>query len=101
VSNAVKYSPHGGKITVEVEDLSADEIGVSVTDEGVGIPPEQKDKLFQKFSRLDRGESREIKGTGLGLWICREVVEAHGGKIWVEAGAEKGSIFRFTLKKAQ
>jgi signal transduction histidine kinase len=99
ISNAVKYSPKGGTVTVAVEDYSSDELLVSVTDEGIGIPPEQVSKLFQKFSRVDTGEAREIKGTGLGLWICREIVNAHGGKIWVESEFGKGSTFKFTLKK--
>ena len=101
VSNAVKYSPQGGKIRVIVEDLSTEEMIVSISDEGIGIPAEHKDKLFQKFSRLERGAIKEIKGTGLGLWICREIIDAHGGKIWVESELGKGSTFRFTLKKAQ
>jgi len=101
LSNAVKYSPHGGRVMVSVEDVSPDEVRISVSDEGIGIPSEHKDRLFQKFSRLDNGATKEIKGTGLGLWICHEIVEAHGGKIWVESEAGKGSTFRFTLKKAQ
>ena len=101
VSNAVKYSPHGGKVMVHVQDYSPDEILLSVSDEGIGIPAEQKDKLFQKFSRINTGEAKEIKGSGLGLWICKEVVEAHGGKIWIESEIGKGSTVKFTLKKAQ
>lgn len=101
MSNAVKYSPRGGKVTVNVVDQTPDEIMVSVTDEGIGIPDDQAGRLFQKFSRVDVGEARDIKGSGLGLWICREIVQAHGGQIWVESEPGKGSTFRFTLKKAQ
>ncbi len=101
VSNAVKYSPKGGKVTILVEEYSTEQILISVADQGIGIPPDQIDKLFQKFSRVDSGESREIKGAGLGLWICREVVQAHGGKIWIESELNKGTSFKFTLNKAQ
>ncbi len=101
VGNAVKYSPRGGKITINVDDYSDDQIIISVSDEGIGIPPEQVDKLFQKFSRVETGEGREIRGAGLGLWICREVVEAHGGKIWIESELGKGTKFKLTLNKAQ
>ena len=101
IGNAVKYSPRGGKVTIVVEDYSPDQILIAVSDEGIGIPPEQIEKLFQKFSRVDTGETREIKGAGLGLWICREVVEAHGGKIWIESELGKGTTFKLTLNKAQ
>ncbi len=101
LSNAVKYSPDGGLVELTAEDYSEDEIVVSVSDEGIGIPAEQIDRLFKKFSRVESPESREIKGSGLGLWICREIVRAHGGRIWVESSKGRGSIFRFTLKKVQ
>lgn len=101
LSNAVKYSPRGGKVAVTIEDMSSEKILVSVSDEGIGIPPEQVEKLFQKFSRVETGEAREIKGAGLGLWICREVVEAHGGKIWIDSKVGKGSTMKFTMNKAQ
>jgi K+-sensing histidine kinase KdpD len=100
LSNAVKYSPKGGHISVRAENYAVDQLLVSVTDEGIGIPEDQIGKLFQKFSRIDTTEAREIKGSGLGLWICKEIVKAHGGKIWVESDTEKGSTFKFTLKKA-
>lgn len=101
VSNAVKYSPRGGKIAICIEDLPPEKIIVSVSDEGIGIPLDQTRKLFQKFSRVDSGEAKDIKGAGLGLWICREVVEAHGGKIWIESEVGKGTTMKFTLNKAQ
>jgi len=101
VSNAVKYSPHGGKVMITAQDYSADQILISVSDEGIGIPREQVDKLFRKFSRVDSGQGREIKGAGLGLWICREIVQAHGGNIWIESEEGKGSTVKLTLNKAQ
>lgn len=99
VSNAVKYSPKGGKVDITVVNYSDEEILFSVCDEGIGIPPEQRDKLFQKFSRIDSAEVNNIKGSGLGLWICREIIKAHGGRIWVESEPGLGSKFKFTLKK--
>jgi K+-sensing histidine kinase KdpD len=101
VSNAVKYSPRGGMVSVTVQEYSPEQIMVSVGDEGIGIAASEQEKLFKKFSRIETGESKDIKGAGLGLWICREVVEAHGGKIWIESEPGKGTTVRFTLNKAQ
>lgn len=99
INNAIKYSPKGGKIKIEVNDLPPDDIIMSISDQGIGIPKEYITKLFEKFSRVDVGESRKISGTGLGLWICKEIINGHGGRIWVESEEGKGSTFRFTLKK--
>jgi len=101
VSNAVKYSPKGGEVKVTAEEGKEETILVSVADEGIGIPADQRDKLFQKFSRVQTGEAKDIKGAGLGLWICKEVVEAHGGTIWIESELGRGSTIRFTLNRAQ
>jgi len=100
LNNAVKYSPKGGLVKVTAEPWQLDEILVSVHDEGIGIPQDQAGLLFQKFSRLDTPEVKEIKGSGLGLWICSEIVKAHGGRIWVESETGMGSTFKFTLKRA-
>ena len=100
VNNAVRYSPNGGAVTINVQDISEEEVLVSVQDEGIGILPEEKDKLFRKFSRVDIGEAGKIRGSGLGLWICKEIVQAHGGKIWFESEVGKGTTFKFTLKKS-
>jgi K+-sensing histidine kinase KdpD len=101
LSNAVKYSPAGGPIRVRVKNLSAEFLQVSVEDEGVGIPENQMGKLFQKFSRLESEATRSIAGSGLGLWICKEIVKAHGGEIWAERRLGQGTVFSFTVKKAQ
>jgi K+-sensing histidine kinase KdpD len=101
VSNAVKYSPKGGKITITVTERSTELIMISVRDEGIGIPQDKVGKLFQKFSRVDTAEAKEIKGAGLGLWICREIVEAHGGRIWIESELGKGTTMKLVMKKAQ
>ena len=100
VSNAVKYSPHGGKVTVTARQHEGGQILVSISDEGIGIPADKIDKLFQKFSRIDSPEANQIKGAGLGLWICREIVEAHGGKIWMESVVGKGTTVHLTLNIA-
>ena len=101
VSNAVKYSPRGGVVKVTAEPHEGGTVLFSVSDEGIGIPEEQFGRLFKKFSRIDTAEAREIKGSGLGLWICHEIVSGHGGKIWVESEPGKGTTFRFTLKAEQ
>jgi len=98
IDNAIKYTPGGGQVTVTVEMLE-DEAMVSVADTGPGIPPEERERIFQRFARLtrDRGKRR---GFGLGLVYCRLAVEAHGGRIWVEPGPKGvGSCFVFTLPR--
>lgn len=101
ISNAVKYSPAGGQIHVSVgsHDQQPDEVWFSVSDQGLGVPPEYIGRLFQKYARVDSGEAGKIKGTGLGLWICREIIKAHGGRIWVDSEVGKGSTFRFSVKR--
>ena len=101
VSNAVKYSPKGGKVMVAAHKHPGSQILISIADEGIGIPQDKIDKLFQKFSRIDSPEANQIKGAGLGLWICREIVEAHGGKIWIESVLGKGTTVYLTLNIAQ
>ena len=92
LSNAVKYSPRGGKITVE---LAHEEhiVSIKVKDEGIGIPSDSIDRLFDKFYRVDNSDSREIGGTGLGLPICQEIVRGHNGQIHVESVQHEGSTF--------
>lgn len=97
LSNARKYSPEGGAIYVHARE-DADTLVVSVLDQGLGIPPAAVSRLFRKFYRVDNSDHREIKGTGLGLMICRKIVEAHGGAIWAESdGLGHGARFVFTL----
>ena len=99
LSNAVKFSPCGGEVTVGARQEGA-EMVVSVTDQGVGIPPEAVPKLFNKFYRVDSVATRTIKGTGLGLALVKEIVEAHQGRVWVESVLGQGSTFFFTLPTA-
>lgn len=97
VMNAVKYSPAGGSITVRCRQRGSDHVVIEVIDHGLGIPQEQVSLLFQKFSRVRTDEHMRISGTGLGLYICRLIVEGHGGQIWVESEIGKGSTFGFVL----
>ena len=100
ISNAVKYSPQGGRITVGAGPRGRDLV-VSVADEGLGLPPREIDKIFDRFHRVGGETSRMVGGTGLGLAICRGLVDAHGGRIWAESDGEgRGSTFRFTLPLA-
>jgi signal transduction histidine kinase len=96
-SNAVKYSPNGGSITVRCRERGSQHVVIEVVDHGIGIPPDQIDRLFQKFQRARSEEHNRISGTGLGLYICRLIVEGHGGQIWVESELGKGSTFGLVL----
>jgi len=100
LENAVKYSPAGGQISVDAEPTSS-EVIIGVTDQGSGVPEGERQRIFDRFSRLDSRYVRERKGAGLGLYICKAIVEAHGGRIWVEAaaGTHNGSRFCFTLPR--
>lgn len=96
ISNANKYSPDGGRISFYLKKFE-DEIEVSIADEGLGVPDEDLANVFDRFFRVDKARSREMGGTGLGLAIAREVIEAHGGRIWAERNKTKGTIIKFTL----
>jgi PAS domain S-box-containing protein len=97
VDNAVKYSPDGGRVSVAVAHLGS-HVRFSVTDEGLGIPPAEQRRVFEKFYRLDPNMNRGVGGTGLGLYICRELVRRMDGRIWVESGGlGRGSTFHVEL----
>ncbi|MFN8480936.1 MAG: ATP-binding protein [Kouleothrix sp.] len=99
VTNAVKYSPEGGRIRVAGR-ATAEQAIISVTDQGIGIPPEEQSKLFRRFYRVDNRLRRETQGAGLGLFLARAIVETQGGRIWVESQAGRGSRFSFTVPLA-
>ncbi|HEU5086951.1 MAG TPA: ATP-binding protein, partial [Roseiflexaceae bacterium] len=99
ISNAIKYSPEGGVIRV-MGRSEGDVAVISVSDQGVGIPPDEQRKLFRRFYRVDNRLRRETQGAGLGLFLSRAIVEAHGGRIWVESQPGRGSRFSFTLPLA-
>jgi len=96
LSNALKFSPRGSTVTVTVR-VTDKALHVCVRDEGEGIAPKDMSRLFQKFSQLDSSTTRKAGGTGLGLVITKGIVEAHGGRIWVESEVGQGSAFNFTL----
>jgi len=96
LSNAVKYGREGGTILLEAEE-SDDGVTLNVRNDGEGIPAEKKSQLFQRFSRLDTPSATGKKGTGLGLYICKEIVEKHGGKIWADSKSGEWVKFSFTL----
>ena len=100
LSNAIKFSPAGGSIQIQTE-LVAGEIQVSIRDHGEGIAPHNLAKLFRKFSQIDSTSTRRAGGAGLGLVICKGIVEQHGGRIWVESVPGEGSAFFFTLPVAE
>jgi signal transduction histidine kinase len=98
LSNARKYSPPGSLITVSVaERPEQHEVHVSVEDQGMGIAPDNRGKLFTKFGRIQTETTQQTPGTGLGLYISKLIVERHGGRIWAESAPGKGSRFTFAL----
>jgi two-component system phosphate regulon sensor histidine kinase PhoR len=98
LSNAISYTQEGGHIAVEVQPANGG-VEVSVTDNGIGIPPEHLSRIFERFYRVDKSRSREEGGTGLGLSIVKHIVEAHGGRVNVESKVGQGSRFSFFLPK--
>jgi PAS domain S-box-containing protein len=98
LSNALKYSPEGGRVTVRGSGAGP-EAEVSVEDQGPGMPPQAQERLFQKFYRAGDPVSRKTPGTGLGLAICRNILAAHGGRIWAESAPGKGSAFKFSFPR--
>lgn len=99
ISNAIKYSPEGGTIQCMVKkvDSKSRHLLISIRDEGIGIPFDKRDKIFERFYRADRARTRKLGGSGLGLAITKELVEAHYGEIWVSSQEGKGTTISFTL----
>jgi two-component system phosphate regulon sensor histidine kinase PhoR len=96
LDNAIKYSPYGGRIEVGLA-AAGDQLRFFVRDQGLGIPVGEEERIFDKFYRLDPDQRRGIGGTGLGLYICREIVRSMHGRIWVESEPGKGTTFSFEL----
>jgi PAS domain S-box-containing protein len=99
ISNAVKYSPDGGEVTISTAAENG-QVHVAVRDQGVGIPPEFLGRLFGRYERFESNRTSKVVGTGLGLAICRQIIELHGGRIWVDSTVGEGSTFQFTVPAA-
>jgi two-component system sensor histidine kinase KdpD len=102
LTNATRYSPAGTSIEVAAETIQFDghqEVRVSVADHGIGIPVEHRERVFSKFAMLPK-PGWVKKGTGLGLFITKGIVEAHGGRLWIDPGRDEGTTFHFTLQIA-
>ena len=99
LSNSCKYYPVGATTTITAKEHE-EVIQIDISDTGIGMPKDAQASLFAKFFRVDNSSTRRVSGTGIGLFITRHLVQAHGGKIWVESEEGKGSTFSFTLPRA-
>jgi two-component system phosphate regulon sensor histidine kinase PhoR len=99
LDNAIQYTPSDGHVRVEAS-AGAHEATVTVSDSGIGIPLADQERIFERFYRVDAARSREAGGTGLGLSIAKHIVEAHGGRLWVESAVGRGSKFSFSIPLA-
>jgi two-component system phosphate regulon sensor histidine kinase PhoR len=99
LDNAIRFSPQGRQVRVALKEQN-NEYLVSITDQGIGVSPEYIDHIFERFYRVRNTASRQYSGIGLGLFVARAIVEAHGGHIWVESNEGLGSTFSFTLPRA-
>ncbi|MBA3584614.1 MAG: hypothetical protein H0W36_08840, partial [Gemmatimonadetes bacterium] len=95
VENAIKFS-NDGEIRVEAQRMG-EELEGRVMDHGIGIPPDKLEEVFEAFRQVDASSTRPYQGVGLGLAICKQLIELHGGRIWVESSLGKGSAFRFRV----
>ena len=100
IENGIKYSPKGGKITISGK-LADGQVKISIRDEGIGIPARELQHIFERFHRLDNSLMQTIKGVGLGLYICKSIIQAHGGAIEVSSQVGRGSQFTFSLPLGQ
>lgn len=100
LDNAVKYSPHDGRIELRIEPAERG-VRLAVRDQGLGIPQQEQPRIFEKFYRLNPALTRGVGGTGLGLYICRGLVERMHGRLWVESKEGRGSTFFVELPAAE
>jgi two-component system phosphate regulon sensor histidine kinase PhoR len=101
LENAIKYTPDGGSVTIGARPAPEDRVEVFVADSGMGIPPEDLSRLFERFYRVDKARSKALGGTGLGLAIVKHLTRVHGGDVRVESTLDKGSTFYFTLSSKE
>ena len=99
LSNACKYSPQGARVTIRAREEDAG-VRIDVSDTGIGISPEDQERLFTKFFRADNSSTREVSGSGLGLYITKHLIEAHGGSIWASSQIGQGTTFSINWPKA-
>ncbi len=97
LDNAIKYTPDGGRVTVGARPLDGPMVEIFIRDTGLGIPPQDLPRLFERFYRVDKARSRALGGTGLGLAIVKHLTRAQGGDVRVESQPDHGSTFYFTL----
>jgi two-component system phosphate regulon sensor histidine kinase PhoR len=98
VDNAIKYTPEGGKVAVRVEQTQ-EHVRLQVADTGIGLAPEDQQRVFERFYRVDRARSRELGGTGLGLSIVKNTVRSYGGDVAVQSAVGRGTVFWVTLPR--
>jgi signal transduction histidine kinase len=98
VSNAIKYSPKGGEIVIR-GTYDQDWVRVSVCDQGTGLPPDQLERVFERFYRVNNSLAQKTQGTGLGLYLAHAVITAHDGKIWASNNPGGGATFTFALPR--
>jgi signal transduction histidine kinase len=99
IGNAIKYSPDGGLIKVGGVLGKNDTVCLYVSDEGIGIPPADQERIFERLYRVDNSLTRQTPGTGLGLFLVKAVIEAHDGRVWVESTPGEGSTFWIELPR--
>ncbi|GAC1469174.1 MAG: hypothetical protein PVS3B1_23730 [Ktedonobacteraceae bacterium] len=98
LDNAVKYSPNGGQVSVSLQE-QGDQYLVSISDQGMGVSPEQFDHIFERFYRIHNTASQHFSGIGLGLYVAKAIIDRHGGSIWLASNPDTGSTFHFTLPR--
>lgn len=96
LGNAIKFSPNGGQVSVRLS-LAGNFVQATVSDQGIGMPAERLDHIWQRFYQIDSASTRRFAGAGLGLAIVKRIIEAHDGRIWVESELGKGSAFYLSL----
>jgi two-component system phosphate regulon sensor histidine kinase PhoR len=97
IDNAIKYGRNQGNVTLRARLAGTEQVEISISDDGPGIPPEALERIFERFYRVDKARSREQGGTGLGLSIVKHIVQGHGGRVWARSELGHGAMFYFTL----